>query len=612
MCGICGIINFNGAAVREPELQAMMQRIKHRGPDDQGIFISAGRDTGFGHVRLSIIDLSAAGHQPMISDDDRFVIVYNGEIYNYIELRRELRDKYLFKTQTDTEVLLNAYREWGKDCLHRFNGMFAFVIFDKKTKEIFVARDRFGIKPFYYHLDKDRFIFASEIRALLPFLKERQPHNRAIYEYLIYNRTDQGDYTFFENIKKLPHGCCAAVEKGELKIEKWYDLPRQVKEPFAAAEEFYEALTRSVKLRLRSDVPVGVCFSGGLDSSSIVSILIKECRRRDVNTFSAVYEKGDAADESEFIDEYRDQLDNMHFTLPTAESFLSELDPFIRCHPEPVPALGPYAQFKVMQSARRHVTVTLDGQGADEQLAGYHYFFGAHFKGLLRKLKILGLAGELLAYMRIHKSFLALKYLGFYLSPSFLKEKLGSASSRCMDPGFYRRGRSFTRLGKDLFSPRSLNESLLQHFEYKLEHLLKWEDLNSMWHSLESRVPFLDHHIVERTLTLPAGELIDRGVTKGILRRAMRGVLPEKIRTRQDKVGFATPWEKWFKTPGLKDMVNDILTSASFRQRGIFDPEKCLKGFEDFCAGKIHMPKETWKWINLELWFRAFIDEPPV
>ncbi|MGE5343009.1 MAG: asparagine synthase (glutamine-hydrolyzing) [Candidatus Omnitrophota bacterium] len=605
MCGICGIVYFNSRCVDSRELRVMMNRMKHRGPDDQGMFLDGA--TGLGFVRLSILDLSPAGHQPMVSEDQRYVLIFNGEIFNYIELREELKEKYSFRSQTDTEVLLNAYREWGTDCMHRFNGMFAFAIYDKKTGTLFAARDRYGIKPFYYHLDAECFIFASEERAILPFLKCQTPNPRAIYEYLVYNRTDQGDYTFFRDIRKLPHGARAQVKNGRLTIDQWYVLQEQLKSPFQNAEEFGDAFKESVKLRLRSDVPLGVCLSGGLDSSSIVSVLVKAFNIEDVRTFSAVYEPGDPADERGFIDEYRSELTNMHFTYPSGHTLIDDLPRFIDCHSEPVASLGPYAQFKVMELASEHVTVTLDGQGADEQLAGYHYFFASYFKELIKGLRLLTLVRELAAYGKNHHSAaLAVKYLAFYLSPSSLKKKL--RITNVIDRHFYDQFKLFSNLPADLYNPRNLNESLIQHFEYKLEHLLKWEDHNSAWFSLEARVPFLDHHLVERTLSLPPEQIIHRGETKHILRQAMLGMLPEKIRMRQDKIGFDTPWEKWFKSPLFRELIFDLLHSARFRQRGILNSRKCIRDFELFLMGKTDIPKEIWKWINLELWFRRFID----
>ncbi|MCP5049352.1 MAG: asparagine synthetase B, partial [bacterium] len=311
-----------------------------------------------------------------------------------------------------------------------------------------------------------------EQRALLPYLNERQPNNKAIYEYLVYNRTDQGDYTFFKDIRKLPHGSCIHINNGQFKLKKWYDLETQIKEPFKDPGEYYETFKESITYRLRSDVPVGVCLSGGLDSSTIVSVLLKEFHKKDINTFSAVYQKGEPADESAFIDLYRDQLQNMHFTTPTAETLRADLEDFISCHSEPVATLGPYAQFKVMQLAKEHVTVTLDGQGADEQLAGYHYFFASYFKELLKRFKWPTLMREMAAYGKMHRSLYALKYLGLYMSPPFLKDRLSRISHDYIDNDFYNQSKRLTRLNETLYNPGTLNKSLLQHFQYKLEHLL--------------------------------------------------------------------------------------------------------------------------------------------
>ena len=271
-------------------------------------------------------------------------------------------------------------------------------------------------------------------------------------------------------------------------------------------------------------------------------------------------------------------------------------------------SLGPYAQFKVMELAREHVKVTLDGQGADEELAGYHYFFGSYFKELLRRLALLRLASETRAYFKNHKSLLALRYLGLYLIPSFFKDYISKISHNFMTQEFYLKEKSNSDIKKGLYNPRSLNESLLQHFEFKLEHLLKWEDHNSMWHSIESRVPFLDHNLVERTLSLPSEDKIRNGTTKYFFREAMKGVLPEKIRLRQDKIGFATPSEKWFRCQNFKDFITEILSSPRFKQRGYLNSARCLQAYQLHLKGEINIAKEIWKWINLELWFRTFID----
>lgn len=606
MCGICGIINLDGQLVREPELKRMIDSIKHRGPDDMGFFIQG--NTGLGNVRLSIIDLSEKGHQPMFSQDKRFCMVYNGEVYNYLELKETLKHKHPFYTETDTEVVLNAFLEWGPACLDKLNGMFALAIYDTVTKELFIARDRFGIKPFYYYLDDNTFLFASEQQAILPFLKKKLPNKKAIYEYLVFNRTDQGDYTFFEGMRKLPHGSMGILKNKKLKINKWYNLWESLKPPFSTPHEYYDAFKESIRLQLRSDVPVGVCLSGGLDSSGIVSVLVKDFHKTDLNTFSAIYEDGEKEDERKFISLYKPILKNMFFTHPTAQSLFEDLNSFITCHSEPVASLGPYAQYKVMELARNHVKVTLDGQGADEQFAGYHYFFGAYFKELLTGFHWAKLTSEMIAYTLRYKSPYAFKYLGLYLLPPRLKDSLSRQAHNHTTNEFFKEGEKESELGTELYNPKNLNQSLMQHFEYKLEHLLKWEDHNSMAHSIESRVPFLDHHVVEHTLSMPSRKIIHKGVTKYFFREAMKDVLPEKIRTRKDKIGFATPSDKWFRSSQFQEYIRAVLHSDSFRERGYLDANKCVKDYERHLNRKINIAKEIWKWINLELWHQKFID----
>ncbi len=607
MCGIAGIIDFKNSLNIE-NLNLMMMKIKHRGPDDEGVFID--NNVALGHVRLSIIDLSKAGKQPMYCEDGRFIIVFNGEIYNFIELKEELKEKgYRFNTLTDTEVILAAYKEWGKNCLHRFNGDWAFVIYDSQKKELFGARDRFGIKPFYYHKDENKMIFASEIKAIIPIIKDKIPNDKLIYEYLLYNRTDQSHETFFKGIIKLKHGHYFTLKERELTVKKWYDLKKSIKNKEALSYKSYrEKLKKAISIRLRSDVPLGVSLSGGIDSSSITSIVYHDLNVHDIHTFSAIYGKDEWADESEFIDTYDNILKNMHFTNPSAETFYHDFEGFIIAQGEPISSIGPYAQYKVMELAKENVTVTLDGQGADEQLAGYHYFFGSYFKELFTKLKLFRLAKEVIFYLLKHKSLLAIKYMLFYLSPNTLKQKIGTKVYDYVDGSFASKWEKKSTLGKDLYNPKSLNDSLIDHFEYKLEHLLKWDDLNSMHFSIESRVPFLDHHIVESTLPLKSRFKINNAETKFILRESVKEILPSKVYKRKDKKGFSTPSDDWFRTPKFQNYICDLLASDKFKKRGYFNVQKCQENYDKHLRGKINISKDIWKWINLEVWFRNFID----
>jgi asparagine synthase (glutamine-hydrolysing) len=615
MCGICGIINFGLQPVLEVPIRKMMQIMKHRGPDDEGVFIE--KNVGLGFVRLSIIDLSAAGHQPMFSENKRFVITLNGEIYNYIEIREDLKQKgYTFKTNSDTEVLLVSYMEWGEECLHRFNGMWAFVIYDRFEKKIFAARDRYGVKPFYYLQTEDIFALASEIPPLLSLLEHKpNPDHQSVFDYLVFNRTDQTERTFFEGIKKLQHGHSFSIQltegrgqKAEIRIKKWYDLRSHLQESFKNPEEFRALLSSAVGLRLRSDVPVGVCLSGGLDSSSIVSILLEDFHKKDLNTFSAVYEKGQFGDETEYINEYKPFLKNMYFTTPTPETLQADLANFVKAHGEPIPSTSPYAQFKVMELAKGKVVVTLDGQGADEELAGYHYFFGFYFKDLLKKLRLGKLSFEMFQYLNHHHSLFGLKTFLYFLLPEKSKTRLRVGEKGYLCPEFVEKYQSGNSIAGNLYASESLHDALLDHFEYKLEHLLKWEDRNSMCFSLEARVPFLDYRLVEKTLATSSDLIIKSGMTKHLLRESMRGILPEKIRLRRDKVGFDTPQDEWFKTPAWRNLVLEILTSRSFAGRGIIDPSEALKTHQAHVLGKKNAGKEIWKWVHLELWHREFID----
>ncbi|MCB9447773.1 MAG: asparagine synthase (glutamine-hydrolyzing) [Flavobacteriales bacterium] len=607
MCGIAGIVNFSSEAVDPAAIQDMMNRIKHRGPDDEGMFL---RDhVGIGHVRLSIIDLSSAGHQPMFSNDDRYAIVFNGEIYNYVELREELKDGYSFRSKTDTEVLLAAYIKWGEQCLPRLNGDFAFAIYDTREKTLFGARDRFGIKPFYIYRNEQRFVFASEIKSVLPLVDQLTPNEKSLYEYLVYNRTDQSDETFFDSVHKLHHGHCFTIRNGKVDIRKWYDLKEQVRYPSPMTPgQYREEFRKSVGLRLRSDVPVGVCLSGGIDSSAVTSVLYHDFNLKEVKTFSAVFEKGSWADESPFINAFQAELNNMFYIQPTAETFYDEFKGFVTAQCEPIPGVSPYSQYKVMQLASQNVSVTLDGQGADEMLGGYNYFYGGYFKELLRSLKWITLCRELIGYGKRNPSKDAYAYFLFYLLPQGLKKYAGRKTYGSISTEFYEKYKNVSTISSDLYDPRTLHDSFLQHFEHKLEHLLKWDDLNSMRFSIESRVPFLDHNLVEKTLSLPPDLVLKNGVSKYIMRESVRDILPAAIYNRRDKKGFTTPSDEWFRSKAFQAYIQDMLHSAAFKQRGYFNVEDCQKKYQAHIEGKGNFSKDIWKWINLEEWFRIFIN----
>ena len=607
MCGICGIVNFTTEPVPEAPIRKMMVTMKHRGPDDEGSFLE--KNIGLGFVRLSIIDLSSAGHQPMFSSDERYVIVFNGEIFNYIEIRDELKTfGYQFKTNTDTEVLLSAYLHWGEECQHKFNGMWAFVIYDRIDKRIFVSRDRYGIKPFYYYLNNEFFAFSSEIPPLLSIFPCKSTlDNHSIFDYLVFNRTDQTERTFFTEIKKLQHGHQLKIEKASIKIKQWYNLKERLAntEGFQSPEEFREVFSSSVGLRLRSDVPVGVCLSGGLDSSSIVSSILTDHKKKDLQTFSVIFGEEIKTDERRFIKLYKDRVCKQYLTEINAHTFESEINDFVTALGEPVPSGGPFAQFNVMKIAKGNAIVLLDGQGADEILGGYKYFWGYYYNELLRKFKIIELLQEVrTGYDTGYKLSTSL----FYMLPPKLRTSLRANKTDGIISSAFRK--AYTRqstLADDLYSADNLNQALINHIEYKLEHLLKWEDRNSMWFSLESRVPFLDYRIVEKTLQTDSYLLMHKGFTKNILREAMKNDVPSEILYRREKIGFGAPQYQWFREHFIIDKIESSLRAHKKQIEPYFDLIGILSQIKKHRSGKKDYSNNIWKVYNFILWTDRYL-----
>lgn len=622
MCGIVGIIRFDEKPIKKEELQTMMQVIKHRGPDDEGVFIDG--HVGLGHVRLSILDLSSAGKQPMSDSTGRYTIIQNGESYNYIELREELKALgYKFTTQTDTEVLLNGYIEWGESVLDKLNGMFALAIYDKEKQTLFIARDRFGVKPLYYHIGDGQLIFASEISAILKALPGKPKANEnAIFDYLVFNRTDQTEETFFSNIYKLQHGSAITLDlkqsytKDSLPIRKWYDLAEHVQnlkseiinlKSEQAKVRYMDLFKKAIELRLRSDVPWGVCLSGGLDSSAITATIVNEMQIPNVHSFSAVYDKNSKADESKFIEEFKGIVPNMHYIHPDADRLYAHLDDYVRIQGEPTPTTSPYALYCILSEASKYVKVILDGQGSDEAIAGYAYIPGLYYKSLFTHFKWCRLAKEIVHYAKLHHSWRHVMYMAFFMLPSKMRTKVRVAQRGYVDPVFVENHKDSVIADK-LYGANTMEEMLIAHFEYKLEHLTKWGDRDTMAFGVEGRSPFLDKDLVEYSIALKDELKIKGGYTKFILREVMKGIMPEKVRLRVDKKGFTVPQDEWFRTEPFQTLVNDILNSESFAKRGYFKPEEAKKLYQRHLNGEINISKDIWKWINLELWFRTYID----
>lgn len=610
MCGIAGIINFNQEKVDHLLIKKMMKAMKHRGPDDDGYFID--NNIGLGFVRLSILDLSSYGHQPMISADERYVIVFNGEIYNYLEIRNELAGKYSFKSRTDTEVLLYSYIEWGEECLNRFNGMFAFVIFDRLSGKIFGARDRFGIKPFYYFLNEKQFVFASDIPPILNGCEYNAIANDSIiFNYLLTNRTNYSEETFFEGIKKIQPGHKFWIDKGEVNIQMWYDINNYINNTgFNNENEYYYAFKESIKLQLRSDVPIGVCLSGGLDSSAITSVLLEDSQINNLHSYSVIYDKGDIGDEQEFINVFKNKNINMHFIKPKASDLLFELNNYIEALSEPVPGTSEFAEFKVMQLAKEHSTVILNGQGADEVLGGYDYFYAAYLKELISKLKFYSFFVHCYFLFKHKKLNNSLRYLLFFQVPASIQCFIFKKKSGIIRNEFYTKFKKDSKiLLNKFYNFKNLKEFFVNHFKYKFEHHLLWADKSGMYYSLETRFPFIDHNLIEKTLSTRNSHILNKGWTKMILRESLKNILDDKIRLRKDKIGFETPEKKWLKEPKFQEFIFEIINSESFNKRAYFDANKVKNLYEKHLQNKGNFANTIWKAIHLELWLRKFIDK---
>ncbi|HZL65327.1 MAG TPA: asparagine synthase (glutamine-hydrolyzing) [Thermoleophilia bacterium] len=642
---MCGILGFAGPPDREL-LGRMAAAIVHRGPDDAG---SLERDTvSLGHRRLSIIDREG-GHQPIANEDETVWLVYNGEVYNYRELRADLEVAgHTFRTSCDSEVIVHAYEEWGPACAARFNGMWAFAVADFRGAaadgsggKLVLNRDHFGIKPLFYARSPEsgRLVFASEIKALLqdPELRAK-PDEQMIFEYLQHGFHDHRAETFFRGVYHVPAanwieiplagvGAADAGEEGAAtatttaatetttapglltrpltSVEYW--SPELRSDASADPADFRRRFRDSVERRLVSEVPVGSCLSGGLDSTTIVgfmSELLKEAApdaaslRGQLKTFSAVFD-GDPIDEREYIEIAVESTGaDTTYTNPTSPEFVDELRDFIWHQEEPIVSTGPYAQWCVMRSAREQVTVLLDGQGGDELIAGYVPYQLVYLRQLRKEHRYEELRREAvksrdvlwpLAKRRIKQRRKKLPTQKL-LEPAFV--------ARTTDPGYGR-------------SQDDLKERLLQDLlTYSLPCLLRYEDRNSMAFSIESRVPYLDQELVDHILHLPDDAIIRHGWSRWILRAALKGTLPEKIRLRRWKVGFTTPEMRWIKA--RRAAFTSLYQSPTFQTRPYWDGAAVVSAFRACCRGEVEESMFFWRAANIELWLREFVDRGAV
>lgn len=530
-------------------VKKMTALLKHRGPDDEGYYIE--KNIGLGHRRLSIIDLSPNGHQPMQDYTKRFVITYNGEIYNYIELRKQLEKKgHTFRSKTDTEVILNAYLEWGIDCLSKFNGMWSFAIFDRHKNELFCSRDRFGVKPFYYYKTSTIFAFASEIKPLLLLTGRTGVSEKMLYDFLRWGILNHEAETFFDSIFSLPLGSYLYYKNGMMTINKFWDfsvsdtLSNKDIDEDMAIDDIQSLFQDSIRLRLRSDVPIGTALSGGLDSSFIVytmkELLEKSKTKNNVqHSFSAVF-PGDSIDESQYIKKAVNDIgiQNKNVT-PTAKGFLEEVEKLISVQEEPFAGTSIYGSYKVMELAHHHgIKVLLNGQGGDELFCGYRKFYLFYLMNLLAKKRLTSFLKEFFCFFAHRETLQTLSFRSGIRYIPFLRtatdRNLSFFDEQFLDQF---RTRRLTFGYQDQLGNR-LKEDITK---WSLPVLLRYEDKNSMNFSIETRLPFLDYRLIEYIGKLPINFKMRNGFSKYILRKTMKNVVPDMIRLRRDKLGFSMP-----------------------------------------------------------------------
>lgn len=642
--------------------------VAHRGPDDEGFMIDSGSGAvGFsgvatavsvrhgslhqfgvmpvlasssivefsgmalGHRRLAIVDLSAAGHQPMCYRGHLW-ITYNGEIYNFAEIRAELSSLgHDFASQTDTEVILAAYEQWGSACLHRFNGMWAFAIYDSRNRQLFLARDRFGVKPLYYWISPSGILaFASEIKqfTVLPGWSAQLNGQRA-YDFLVWGLTDHTSETMFSGVNQLPGGSCASVD-----VDRWMQGPHSLRsvavtrwyEPSAtffsgtfeeAAESVLELLTDSVALRMRSDVPFGSCLSGGLDSSTIVCLMDSIRRQRGLQTgqmtFSARSESS-AVDEGKWIDQVilTTGLESRSAT-PCVKQVFEERRDVVWFQDEPYGSTSIHAQWSVFHlAASERIKVMLDGQGADELFAGYFSYFGVYLAELLGRGALCEFAAEVLAITRRHRiglRSLAISTAHHTFSSRTMRAVAAALGRTPFEPAWL----DMQRLDAKPIDPFSATGgrgsavhalSLSQLCRTNLPMLLHWEDRSSMAHSIEARVPFLDYRLIEFVLGLPSSYKLDRAVTKRVLREAARGVLPGGIRTRMDKIGFATAEEVWLRKSATQAFAAGIEHAIDASDGVITHHARAM--VQDIIHGRMGFSFLPWRIISFDDWLDRF------
>lgn len=624
MCGIAGCTDLTARPIPELDrrLAVMSELVSHRGPDGDDTWTHPHGHVGLAHRRLAIIDL-ATGQQPMSVESGNW-ITFNGQIYNYVELREELGSSS-FRTASDTEVILRAYGRWGEDCLEHLSGMFSFALWDEARNTLFCARDRAGIKPFYYATVDGRFYFASEAKALLPFLPEIETDLDALNDYLTFQACLDGK-TLFRHVSELPAGHLLTVRAGELGIRRYWDVTFEpdVERPGGEVIDELRELTRdAVRLHMRSDVPVGAYLSGGLDSSIITS-LAADLHPAGLSAFTGKFDLGDAYDESRYARELSDvkRLD-LHELEISVDDFIGSIERVIYHLDYPAAGPGAFPQYMVSELASRHLKVVLGGQGGDELFGGYARYLIAYFEQCLKG----AIDGTMDSsrYIVSYESILPnLSSLQAYkpLLQEFWREGLFED----MDRRYFRLVNRAAHLGDEIrwnllgdYSPYETFRAIfyadnvhgdsyfdhMTHFDFKalLPALLQVEDRVSMAHGLESRLPYLDHKVIELAARIPAGVKFEGGRMKRALIAALGDTVPRSIAERTDKMGFPTPFNDWARG-AAREFVRDTLTTQRALGRDLIDNRKVLAQASDESA----FGRGFWGLFSLELWQQAFHD----
>jgi asparagine synthase (glutamine-hydrolysing) len=616
MCGFAGVIDFE-ASVDRDQLEWMSELIAHRGPDDYGTYTEPG--VALSARRLAIIDLSSAGRQPFVDEHKRYRLLFNGELYNYVELRRELQAKgHSFRTQTDTEVVLASFIEWGDSCVKRFNGMWALVIWDSLEHRLFCSRDRFGEKPLYYRLNGARLTVASELKAFRADTGELRLNPRIARDYLAHGLVDHGPETFFEGINQLRPAHSMSFHQEGLRVTRYWSLEPQ-DPPCEPVQALRDLLLDSIRLRLRSDVPLGTCLSGGLDSSAIASGAVHllsggittTAADNRFRTFTAYFDDP-RLDERPYAETVIRSIDaEGHFVSYSDGDLLNVLPTIIEAQDEPFRSTTVTAQWYVMHAARAEgMKVMLDGQGGDELFAGYLGYLGYFFASLLLEGRLKTLAAEVIAQRRVRG--LRPAQIVAALARPFVPPSLAWQVRAGLNGA---RGLLGPALRRQAFAAPSTQSAFRDRFRRQLHlvittrlpELLHYEDRNSMAHSIEARVPFLDHRLAELTFSLAADHIIRGGNTKMILREALADLLPESIRTRTSKLGFDTPEQAWLRG-SLGILAAEVFESRSTADRGLIDVQAASERLKRHRMGDFSAGFELWRALNLELWARAFLD----